>query len=79
MAKYVVKIEHRENTGGLGVTYSGKYLVYAAYDPYNHRLGYGTSFLSPDQTEAFKFRERAAAEVMAATYGGKVVRLTPKA
>jgi hypothetical protein len=80
MSKYVVKIEHRSTEGDpmAGIKYTDQYLVYANYNPYNRDGEPRAKFLSEDQSEAFKFHTRSAAEVIAATYGGKVVRLTPK-
>jgi hypothetical protein len=78
MAKYVVKIEHRE-TGDTSIIHSDAYLMFVSYNPYNkpHELT-DSKVLTTLQREAFKFRTRAAAEVIAATWGGRVVKLWSK-
>lgn len=49
------------------------------YDPYVHHEAIGTrAHFSEYQDEAFRFKSRAAAEVIACTVGGRVVILRSK-
>jgi len=74
--QFIVALECRSMGGG-GIKYTTEYFqIGPFYDPCNYRRLGGTQ-TSPDKQEAFQFTTRAAAEVVAALYCGKVECLTP--
>lgn len=52
------------------------YLRAIAHDPYEKGGDYCRRVTSPHQSDAFRFKERAAAELAAVMVGGSVVKLT---
>lgn len=74
--KYVVRVTRAIRGGGTDVEYLVAVAGCTSFNP-----GVDTWFreTSVEQSEAAKFTDRGAAEVIAAMVGGTIVRLRPKA
>jgi hypothetical protein len=72
--RFIVKVDR----GYHGPDYTDEYLTALQHNPYQRPGGERSHTTSSEQSEAFRFRTRAAAEVAAVYVGGRVVRLVKK-